>query len=66
MEAIIFSGDGVMISFIMNGTNHAMPLTMLLNLGHNQKDRTIASAILLQNSWLFRTNPTLAMYLKLL
>ena len=55
-----------MVSFILNGNNQTIPLTMLMNLGHNQKDREIAKTILIQNSWLFRMNPTIAMYLKLL
>ena len=43
-----------------------MPLTMVMNLGHTSMDRKIANAILIQNPWLFGTNPGLAMYLKLL
>jgi len=53
-----------MVSFILNGSNHTMPLTMLFNLGHNPRDRQMANAILIHNSWIFRTNPTLAMFLK--
>lgn len=55
-----------MIHFVLNGSNHTMPLTMLMNLGHNFNDRQIANAILIQNGWLFGANPALAMYLKLL
>jgi len=55
-----------MISFILNGSNVTMPLTMLMSLGHTQKDRDIANAVLIQNGWLFSMNPALAMYLKLL
>jgi hypothetical protein len=39
---------------------------MLMTLGHNVRDRQIANAILINNSWLYRANPGLAMYLKLL
>jgi len=55
-----------MVHFILNGSSQAMPLSMIMQLGHNPTDRTVATAILMQNSWLFRTNPTLAMFLKLL
>jgi hypothetical protein len=55
-----------MIRFILDGSNRAMPLTMLMSLGHNNKDREIANAVLINNGWLFRANPVLAMYLKLL
>lgn len=55
-----------MINFVLNGSRQTMPLTMLMSLGHNSKDRNIANAILIQNGWLFRTNPSLAMFLKLL
>ena len=55
-----------MIHFILNGTNYTMPLTMLMSLGHTERDREIANAALIQNGWLFRINPALAMYLKLL
>ena len=55
-----------MIQFIMNGSNHRIPLTLLMSLGHTQRDREIANAILIQNGWLFNMNPALAMYLKLL
>jgi len=55
-----------MINFILNGSNKTMPLTMLMSLSHNARDREIANAILIHNGWLFRANPALAMYLKLL
>jgi hypothetical protein len=55
-----------MIHFVLNGSNQTMPLTMLMSLGHNQRDRQIANAILVQNGWLFRAQPALAMFLKLL
>lgn len=55
-----------MISFILNGFNQNMPLTMLYQLGHNNRDREIAKAILIQNGFLFNLYPALAMYLKLL
>ena len=55
-----------MINFVLNGANQRMPLTMLMSLGHNNSDREIANAILIQNGWLFGVYPSLAMYLKLL
>ena len=54
-----------MIHYVINGSNYTMPLTMLMNLGHTTMDRKIASAVLIQNPWLFGVNPGLAMYLKM-
>jgi hypothetical protein len=53
-----------MITYFLNGMSHAMPLTMLMTLGHNPHDREIANAILIHNGWLFRLNPMTALYLK--